>query len=84
MNAQETIAAAIQRLEAIRFVPVSIWREGWPYKVPKLALRRSVEAQIAILRQAHAELEPFNGVRLADDAVQRELALARAILGESE
>jgi len=81
VNAQETIAAAIQKLEAIRFTPPSEWTTG-PFAQSASALRRSVEPQIAILRQAQAELEPFNGVCLADDAVQRELDLARAILGD--
>lgn len=80
MNAQETIAAAIQKLEAIRFTPPTEWTTG-PFAQAASALRRSVEPQILILRQAHAELEPFAGMRLNEDAVARELALARAILG---
>jgi hypothetical protein len=80
VNAQQTIDAAIQKLEAIRFTPPSEWTTG-PFAQAASALRRSVEPQIAILRQAHAELEPFAGVRLNEDAVARELELARAILG---
>ena len=81
MNAQQTISAAIQKLEAIRLTPSVQWTTG-PFAPAASALRRSVEPQIAILRQAHAELEPFEGVRLNEDAVARELDLARAILGE--
>lgn len=82
MTAQETIAAAISKLEAVRFTPADVWADG-THSAAKRTLRRSVEAQIAILRQAHAELEPFNGMRLNADAVQHELDLARAILGEA-
>lgn len=80
MNAQETITAGIQKLEAVRLTPPQEWTTG-PFAEATSAMRRTVEPQIAILRQALEDLEPLpSGARLPDDAVQRELDLARAIL----
>ena len=46
-----------------------------------VTLHRTIDAQIAILRQALEDLEPLpSGARLPDDAVQRELDLATVIL----
>jgi len=116
VNAQETIAAAIEKLERLRddstpgpwaldICSPSIWTAGETVLGGTIAdinydqqtgdhhpkedgelivtLHRTISAQLAILRQAHAELEPFAGVRLPDDAVQHELDLARAILREA-
>lgn len=83
MNAQEIITAAIQKLETVRLTPPTEWTTG-PFAEATSTMRRTVEPQIAILRQALEDLEPLpSGERLPDDAVQRELDLARAILGEA-
>lgn len=75
MNAQETITAGIQKLEAVRLTPPQEWTTG-PFTEATSAMRRTVEPQIAILRQA------LDLLTLGDDAVELELELAHAILGE--
>lgn len=80
MNARETITAAIEQLKMIRSTPSTAWTYG-PFAKATTIMRCTVEPQIAILRQALEDLEPTpSGLRLPDDAVQRELDLATAIL----
>ena len=44
-----------------------------------VTLHRTIDAQLAILKSARAQLEPFHGMVLQDAALEYELALARAI-----
>lgn len=96
MGAAETIAEAIKKLERLRDERGYEEHAGWlveafvgePSPVTNdelfLVLHRAIDAQLAILLEAHGQLSmSFAGMFPSPENYPLELALATAILGES-